>query len=440
MQRTAQLGFGLLVLIYLGLGILYATRTPAWQSPDEPAHYNYVRQLADGQFPLMEAGDYDQEYQSTVISSRFDPQYSIESFEYEDYQPPLYYLLLTPSYWLGNGSITALRLTSVLIGLGIVTLAFLTAQNVFPDKPWVALTVAAFVALLPQHLSLLSSVNNDALAELLIATMLYVITRPLGKSPASDSHINTRQLAFLLGLAFLTKVTAYLMAGAIGLYLLWRYWGDWRQLWQQGVRLFVPALLIGLIWWGRNVIVYPGPDFLGTVAHDAVVVGQPTTGEWVAQFGTPEVLRRFFRTSFQSFYGQFGWMCCPLPSWGYFPLRIMTILGIAGAVGWLWRFRPKSTRQQHLLIIFGSLLGLNLLLYLAYNLRFVQHQGRYLFASLVPIGVAMAAGLNLWLTPLTQRTRYAGFALPLTITLGFTFLNLYTIFFILPCGLAFGGC
>ena len=67
MQRTAQLGFSLLILIYLGLGVLYATHTPAWQAPDEPAHYNYIRQLADGQFPLMEAGDYDQAYQSTEI-------------------------------------------------------------------------------------------------------------------------------------------------------------------------------------------------------------------------------------------------------------------------------------------------------------------------------------------------------------------------------------
>ena len=37
-------------LILIGYGVLvtrYATRTPDWQAPDEPAHVNYVRQIAD---------------------------------------------------------------------------------------------------------------------------------------------------------------------------------------------------------------------------------------------------------------------------------------------------------------------------------------------------------------------------------------------------------
>ena len=48
------------VATYLIVGLLYLTRTPAWQAPDEPAHYNYVRQLSDGRLPVMEMGDYDQ--------------------------------------------------------------------------------------------------------------------------------------------------------------------------------------------------------------------------------------------------------------------------------------------------------------------------------------------------------------------------------------------
>ena len=40
----------LILLIYLLLGWLYAAYTPDWQAPDEPAHYNYVKQLANGRF------------------------------------------------------------------------------------------------------------------------------------------------------------------------------------------------------------------------------------------------------------------------------------------------------------------------------------------------------------------------------------------------------
>lgn len=437
MQPRTHTAFFILLAIYFGLGFLYATRTPAWQAPDEPAHYNYVRQLAAGAFPLMEAGDYDQAYQSNVIGSRFDPQYSIAPFEYEDYQPPLYYLLLTPSYWLSDGSIVALRLTSVLIGAGVVALAYLTACNVFPDRLWLALAVAAFVALLPQHLSILSAVNNDALAELLIAAMLYVMTRP--KASLHDSN-TIRWLGLLLGLAFLTKVTAYLMAGVIGIYLLWAAWDDWQAIWHIGLRLFVPALLIGMLWWGRNVVVYPGLDFLGTQVHDAIVVGQPTTGEWVAQFGLGDVLSRFARTSFQSFYGQFGWMCCPLPNWAYLPLRILTGLAVSGAVWKVWGLRPIPPQQQKHLVLFGTLLALNLLLYIVYNFRFVQHQGRYLFASLIPIGLATTIGLNAWLTLLGTYAKRVTFLLPLALILGFSLINLYVIRVILPCGLSFAGC
>jgi hypothetical protein len=40
--------------------------------------------------------------------------------------------------------------------------------------------------------------------------------------------------------------------------------------------------------------------------------------------------------------------------------------------------------------------SITVLLYLYYNLNFVQHQGRYLFPALVPIGAAAAAGMRQW--------------------------------------------
>ncbi len=100
-----------ILLIYLVVGVLFVYYTPFWQAPDEPAHYNYVRQLAEGRLPVIEAGDYDQDYlMEMVFISGFAPRYSIEPIEYEDWQPPLYYLLQTPIYLVNNGSLTAMRL------------------------------------------------------------------------------------------------------------------------------------------------------------------------------------------------------------------------------------------------------------------------------------------------------------------------------------------
>ena len=97
----------LVLLVYLILGGLYASFTPDWQAPDEPAHYNYVKQLANGRFPIMQQGDYNEALKNEIIGSGFAPQYSIDSFTYEDWQPPLYYLLLTPVFWLTSGSLLA---------------------------------------------------------------------------------------------------------------------------------------------------------------------------------------------------------------------------------------------------------------------------------------------------------------------------------------------
>src|SRR5207249_12248312 len=46
-----------ILLTYLALASGYALGTPRWNNPDEPAHYNYVAQVARTvQLPVLEAG------------------------------------------------------------------------------------------------------------------------------------------------------------------------------------------------------------------------------------------------------------------------------------------------------------------------------------------------------------------------------------------------
>ncbi|MDH4137822.1 MAG: hypothetical protein OEW09_14065, partial [Anaerolineae bacterium] len=47
----------LIIVIYLVVGTLYALLTPPWQVPDEPAHYNYVRFVAENlRYPVLQMG------------------------------------------------------------------------------------------------------------------------------------------------------------------------------------------------------------------------------------------------------------------------------------------------------------------------------------------------------------------------------------------------
>ena len=106
-----------LLLAYLLAGSLFAYYTPPWQVPDEPAHYNYVAHIAKtGTLPVLKMGDYNQEKLSTLLQTKFVPKLSPAYLRYESYQPPLYYLLATPIFWVSGGSLLALRLFGVLIG------------------------------------------------------------------------------------------------------------------------------------------------------------------------------------------------------------------------------------------------------------------------------------------------------------------------------------
>ena len=420
-----------IVLIYLLIGAMYVQLTPSWQAPDEPAHYNYVRQLAAGSLPVMEPGDYDQDYLNEVVfEAAFAPGYTIDSITYEDWQPPLYYLLQTPVHIASDGSLTTMRMLSLLLGAGTVILAYAIALRIAPEEHWLALTVAVFVAFLPQHMAMMASVNNDSLAELLIAAILFLLV-DIGLPDSTHIRAKLIVLGILLGLGFLTKASVYILAVVAGLVLAWRYWGKWQDLVRAGLMVYVPAFILGLLWWGRNMAVYGGLDVMGKQRHDVVVVGQPRTAEWIAQYGFDGTIERFLGTTFNSFWGQFGWMTVPMtyPSWLYPLLWVFTGIVLAGVL-WVAITNRKELKQYGAPILaLPALFVLTAGVYVGYNFQFVQHQGRYLFPALIPIAIGLAISLGLWSRPLRQRWPLLVYAIPLGMACFLIALDLYALFY-----------
>jgi hypothetical protein len=144
------------------------------------------------------------------------------------------------------------------------------------------------------------------------------------------------------------------------------------------------------------VAVYGWPDFLGAIRHDLVVQGQPRTSDWVAAYGAVEVVRRFAVTTFQSFWGQFGWMGVVMDRRVYVALLLYSAALAAGTIGAMARPPSLTVTQRDGLALLGVSGLITLALYLYYNLSFVQHQGRYLFPALVPLGLAAAGGIGRW--------------------------------------------
>lgn len=400
---------GLLLLIctlYLGLGLLYALRTPAWQTPDEPAHYNYVAQIERaGCCPVIEMGDWDSAYLDTLKANEFAAELltDLAAVQYEDHQPPLYYLLLTPVFVLTNGSLTALRLVSIIIGLGTVICAYASARLLVPARPQVALMAAAVVAFLPQYLAIAASVNNDGLSWTLIGLIIAFTLQYLGVRDKPDVR-GAAGLGLLVGIALLTKLNTIFLVGLVPIAILLRGWQQKptpvRSLMAMLTAFVLPALALPTIWWLRNLAVYGFPDLFGLAAHDRIVIGQLRTEELIAQIGADAYLRRALETTFNSFFGQLGWLALPLPGWAYVGIALLIA---AALIGWIivW-MRPLDTPQQsdptRLQWLWLGLVGvLAVAQYVYYNGEFVQFQGRYMFTGLIPFALLLAGGWSGWL-------------------------------------------
>ena len=379
-------GVSLILLVYLAIGTLYAVHTPAWQAPDEPAHYNYIKHLAEtGSLPILEVGDYDQQYISELLQHGFPSRMSIDLLRYEAHQPPLYYLLATPIFIVFDGSLLALRLFSLVLGACVIVLSSMAINFIFPGKLPIILSVSGFVAFLPQHLAMMSSVNNDSMAETCMILGLWLIMR----------RTKPWVIGIVVGIAFLTKATVYVLAIVAIVAAIHRIQEREVRL-SYLLQLLVPALFIGTAWWWRNILVYGWPDFLGLINHSEVVVGQPRTADWLEKFGTLGLSWRFMQTTFNSFWGQFGWMAVPMKP---IVLRLLTILLMMIVIGNYLLLRSRvlnaSIDKLYRLVILCTL-SIVIVQYIQYNLEFVQHQGRYLFPALLPFALFYVAGLLGW--------------------------------------------
>ena len=332
-SRNSSLGLLLIVSVYLIIATMYAAQVPAWQAPDEPAHYNYIHELATtGQFPVLKLGDYDEAYLELLKSQKFPADLPIHPIRYEAHQPPLYYLLATGVFDVTGGKLLPLRLVSVVLGALLIVLTYAIAGLVLPGQRAIHLGAAALVAFLPMHVATTAALNNDALAEVLLTVVLLLSIRyvKLGLlGPAPPRAVDALLLGVVTGLALITKVSAY-VAVPVVLAALGIGWFEGRgrsgegggrnaegetQVTTHASRVvlhaglvIIPALALALPWYVRNAQLYGNLDILGRQWHDAVVVGQLRTGELIAQAGLGPTLERMLVWTFDSFWGVFGWM------------------------------------------------------------------------------------------------------------------------------------
>jgi hypothetical protein len=219
-------------------------------------------------------------------------------------------------------------------------------------------------------------------------------------------------MGVLLGLGLLTKIYLYAVLPIFGGVVLWTIWSrnrSWQGMWdaiRAGFWVLLPALAIALPMWLRNLIIYPNWDFLALRWHDLVVQGQPTTADWIADYGAIAYLERAFGLTFRSFWGVFGWLSVAMDDRVYTAALLFTgvlFLGILWACVRLISGAPDTDMdrfQVTVLVILALLMATVAAGYVWYNIKFVQHQGRYFFWGMLAISTVVALGWREVLYPL----------------------------------------
>ena len=420
-------------------GVLFDLRTPPWQAPDEPRHFEYVRLLWEKGRPISVA-DTDPAIQHEILQSMMDsdffrwywlprPAETPASFKqiWRDaytllHRPSLYYYLSLPflGVVIDHNTVDQLhmvRLLSVLLGVCTVVVAFYASRALFPGDDFMAVGVTSFVALVPMYAYLSGVYNSDNLVTLTSSVLF------LGIALGFQRGLDWR-LALFIALTALLGVAAkrigvfgLVTAAVVPLVYLWgrrdttarALLGVVALAWlalmaSAGIVAFAPSWLPA--WLGKPINAY----FLNNPKQATKLLnGHYLSWEFV------QFLWGYAKIAAQSFWAQFGWMSLSVDAIWYEALKVLHLGAALGLALWLYRaVRGKlslSSWQWRALglWLFGSL-ALGLLAVAEFGVDFWfaparPTQGRYFFPVIIPFATLFLLG---WRELWPRRWRWVG--------------------------------
>ncbi len=406
-SRFERLALVLLLGVYLVLALSYSLSNPLYESTDELAHFRYARHIAT--------------YYELPVQMRHAPRA-------QSHHPPLYYVLgalaggwvpvtedvyYAPDenpFWgyrqwevgddnknqylhVGqfaklphklNGGITLavylVRWMTVLIGAGVAWVTYRTGREIFPQRPALALGAAALVAFNPQFLYLSGAVNNDILATLCSAAVLWACVRLVQNGPSARIDVT---LGILLGLALLTKFNLLALLPLVALAYLLPHPHTPKRYLQSGLTILTLTLLLSGWWFWRNQVLYG--DLTGMSQVNQLWAGRKASESWWA---IPQSLPYLW----SSLWGRFGYGQVPLPQPVYRGIFGFCILALTGYLI-PRRDRDRFPRAALLLLL------LTVLIFVAVVFYYILIQpagamGRFLFPALPAFALLLSAGLD----------------------------------------------
>lgn len=361
-----------IIILFLVLGIIYLWLIPPFEGPDEAQHFAYIKWL--------------------VTESSLPPQGEAAwkiGIEQESGQPPFYYFIASlparllditnpaaiyrPNpHFIGplprsvddnanraihypsdaqplrGGWLAFYLARGISLGFGVLLIVSVygLVRQIWPEPHSVALGAALLVAVTPQVIYISSMVSNDIPAAALSTLAFYFFARYLHQYETRNPYWGTL-VGLVLGLAGLTKISAFTLSLPIGLGLAWLWFSQRRSLAQ--IVQFGLALTLGIFitsgWWlGHNWLIQGSP--FGLNPHDQT--------PWAISPGDPIDPFLFrWQEVWRSYWLSLGWGTLRLGDWpGGWPYTILFGALYLAIIGWfrgLWRWwgqvgkRPSAT-------------------------------------------------------------------------------------------------
>lgn len=465
-ERWARWGIMAILLAFVIVAMAYSIVNPLYEATDELRHYRFVRVIGTtGQLPVQ----------------------GQEPCRSQSHHPPLFYALAAlPTFWIDTGkdicytppsnpfwayrywevgrdnknqylhgpdedfpwhgealAVHIMRAVNVLIGAGVVWLTWATAKVMWPRRTAMALGGTAFVAFNPMFLYMSGGINNDIIAALSGAAVVFACVRLLAQ-PRRLSWRWGIVFGGLYGLALMSKFNLApmiaLMAGASA-WVAWRSTGNESKRagqaplstggrWRSALRLWLPVMIVTVVvtsliagWWFiRNQLLYGEPTGFQEVT-ELWGVRNPLESFWVAVSELPY--------AWTTLWGRFGFGQIPLPQSIYDGLKVIVGAGLVGAVAGFFRAESRfgaiigrlngrragrvlidsdagdSRRDGPCLRAMLVLLAANLLLFFTvlFNYMLVSPagpNGRFVFPALSSLGILTFYGLSWWALTLSR--------------------------------------
>ena len=361
-------------------------------------------------------GDYDSAIYAMTLGGKYFPT----GWIYTANHPPLYYLVMTPIFWLTEGQsiesqLYVLRLAAIPFGLLTVLFAYLTVRTLFPRDRFLAMMVPAFVAFQPQISYEAAMLNNDVLAITFTSAVILLLTRGL----KTRFPIRTVVLiGFCYGLAVLSKNTSLTTGAIVGFAMILglgvRNWREWLP---KGA---LAAAVTGLMIWPWYVYMHRTyGDFTGLARirelqywnygdNQRPSIWDQLSNKWFAWMRWRET------------WGEFGWRLIPLNPELLRLLLWIVLIGTVGIAVWavrLYRVNHEllnasdedeaaaiAERSESIFILerwqvvgvltMGATCILAYLAVLQFGTTFSLTQARYFFPAIVPAAILLMLGFR----------------------------------------------